>query len=482
VFRLTSKNGFDYPLLVTEDASGATAALPEVASYLHDLVLSRNGHSYANAKTHATTLGLLNDYVVLHRKGEPLSPRSLPAAVSHFLSLRRFGANKDEHGFDWHPVQPKTVERDLRIIRGFSEYCVKNFRHIPLLPSTSPIDPESAARRALHDMLSGRAGGLAKRDDNRLLGHLGSKPRPPQTLGLPEKPIARGSMLWAAPPPSDEWVRRLIDETKSVSQKMAFILAAYGGPRMSEILNIWRVDVLPSSARRQVFPGSRVSNHFPLVILAHPSQSKWLGPGEPHPSKASPTRAEHMAAKYRAWRGGKTRNMLGADPYHAGWKGMYYHDPHSLLSQVVWTDLSMAEEFARLATVLRENLESEMGHLSFMATMGSHPFLIVNDSGARDEIGQPMKKSNLRKAFARAAARANTDFADPFESSNYGIHCLRHFYVMTLKAMRLNSEQIRQSVRHVSLQTQSVYGNDIENVIAEIEKKDGLPRPPEEHS
>ena len=69
----------------------------------------------------------------------------------------------------------------------------------------------------------------------------------------------------------------------------------------------------------------------------------------------------------------------------------------------------------------------------------SHPYLYINDCPHQPEFGQPMKLSNARKVFERAAARIGLD-ADRFRD---GSHAGRHFYKAFLKSRGLAKDEIQ---------------------------------------
>ncbi|WP_412479659.1 tyrosine-type recombinase/integrase [Azonexus sp. IMCC34839] len=382
----------------------------------------------------ALTLALLHDYTTIVIGSTQVTPDDLPKIVSGFLRKRRLGTNEGNLG--WPPVKRRTVERDRSNLRIFSEFCAQQFGHFPLVSfgSNCPFPKDGLTYREV-------MGSLRKRN-NMLLGHLFSG-RPNANImaavGIKESIVRRRSNGKTFL--SDSMIEDLILATPSVVQRMVFIQAAYGGPRLSEILNMWRCDVVPGRYRPTLFPDD-VASDAPLIILAHPSQSRYIGTTRP----GNADRLQHLKQTYRL----TPRNMMDVASLKSGWKGMLFDNDDLLISQVFWSHRGWAEMYYQLFLQLRDEvLPLVPGHIR-----NSHPYLILNDSPSKDEFGRPMKISNIRKAFSRACQRIGIETDRFYE----GIHGLRHSYKARLRKMGLTPEEIRKAMHHISIDSQQQYG------------------------
>jgi len=239
---------------------------------------------------------------------------------------------------------------------------------------------------------------------------------------------------------------------------MAFILAAFGGARASEILQLWVCDVHDGSRRPLYFPFEGPSD-LPLVMLADPAHSRHVDAV----GTRTETRLQRLAAN-----GQTPRPMLPpTDPGHLGWKGIAYENHDLLISQIHWTDRSWARIFLDLFRRHRDRT------LASIPAGDRTPFALVNDDPRRREFGRPMKMSNLRKAFLRACQRTGID-----TDKVGGMHSLRHFYNETLKRLGLAEHEIQVCMHHRSLASQQAYGNNpaiagqrLADALARIEQK-----------
>ncbi|WP_367840559.1 hypothetical protein [Paraburkholderia sp. DGU8] len=435
VFPLRTRDGGKIPILVVDDSDGAPKIVPEVTALMRNL--SSTGASFSKMRGIAVTLAFLHEYFALSLHYPLLLHSELPNIISDFLRKRRNGSSSDD-GLDWTPVKRETVDRDRIYLREFSEFCSLQYGYFPLI-TTGTKDAFGQNGTSFKDVMRSLA-----RNKTRLLAHLQfrqqQKRRQPSTeVNLPERRIyrrtSRGTFL------SLPMIEDLISSTPSVVQKMVFIQASFGGPRISEILNMWRCDVLPGSYRPHLFPDDKPSD-VPLLVIAHPSQSRYVGGIRP----SSVDRLQHLSQDYNL----APRNLLDADSLRSGWKGMLYDNDALLISQIFWANKAWALIYYQLFQELRATVISNLpAHIR-----NSHPYLYINDSLSRAEFGQPLKMSNIRKAFARACGRIGVD-ASRFKE---GIHGLRHAYKAMLNKLGLSPEEIRIAMHHVSAVTQEDYG------------------------
>jgi hypothetical protein len=419
------------PTLIVDGRDGTPHVVPEVIAFMQ--AMTTRGESLDKLRGIATVLALLHDYMVATRSWEPIPPHDLPDVIGGFLRLRRMGGSLQDEAPPWPPVKRQTVDRDRHYLRLFSEFCAERYGHFPVVPlGQCSFGKDGEGYRGLMRRLS--------RERGMLLAHIaGSRSSMVPLVGLPERTVRRRPSGRATMPKS--MIEDLIQATPSLTQRMAFVQAAFGGQRISEILNQWRCDVLPGRLRPVLFPDD-VATDVPLVVLAHPSQSRYVGESRP----GTTDRLQYLSRTY----GLKPRNLIEGEPMEAGWKGMLMDNEDLLASQVFWVDRAWARIFHEMFQQLRDRVLPGVAD----AVRRGHPYLIVNDAPGRDEFGQPMKMSNIRKAFDRALARLGVDA----ERYPRGVHGLRHAYKAMLEGLGMSPEEVRKAMHHVSVGSQRAYG------------------------
>lgn len=392
----------------------------------------------------ANTLGLLHDFLVLHEKSPVISPDSLPSLILRFFVARCGGTvgqdGSDGSGLFWMPAKYETYKNDRRNLRLYSEYCVKTHGFLPLTPTIaldgldrrgrSYMDLRAEFRRSKQDFF------VHLRDFRERRGAYGPN------VGGRAAPHKTGNLANKAYIPYDE-LKELIARTKSVVQRMVFVLGAFGGPRISEQLNMWREDVLPGRYRPLLFPDDR-SSEVPLVILAHPYAAQYVG----RMSVDGTSRSQYLLARYgRVPRPGMTK----AD--RAGWKGMLMDNEQLQISQVFWISEAWAAYYYELVTELKERVLPLVPE----GIRRSHSYLLINDDPRSEFFGMPLKRSNLRKAWERACRRIGQE---PYRGA-YHLHGLRDTYTHALRRCHGITDADRQRyLHHHSIQSQACYGND----------------------
>jgi hypothetical protein len=418
------------------------------------LFLSNRGDSYERIHGACRACGMLYDFYRANFAGATISPAAIPSIVAQFLRARRSGTidrdGKDPTGLRWRPVDRKTVAQDRFYLAEYSDFCVKNSGVLPLGPTTQRGEELKNALLRVARRRQAR--------DGDLLHHLADKRKglPIFEVNIGDELVVRRSSSRSRLSPTLALVDAMIEEANSICQKMLLILAFFGGPRLSEELQIWRWDVLPGHLRKNLFPDDEWSG-VPLVVLAHPSQSTFLGPF----TKPDGDRATLLTEQY----GLRPRNLLKRDPMRAGWKGMQFDNWGTLIAQVFWCDFARARQFYELSVRLRRETYPKIpSHV-----LNSHPYLLINDCPDRDEFGLPMKLSNARKVFQRAALQAGVD-PDRFKD---GSHAGRHFYKGRLEHLGMKATQIQKCMHHKWLYSQDDYNKEI--VRLQIAMKNVMP-------
>lgn len=442
VFYVKDRRGGTIPVLVADDEDGNPHVVPEALDFARFLA-SHNRHKTKSIRTWLTVLAFFHDHLRLiqsvagaSREAEGIAaPTGRADQVSWFLNDRLTGTESGDGTLKWEPLKSETVERDRFALKSFADFCVDKY-------GQDQEEREPKARFRLSDGFRDRGVADRLKDPRvscRLLGHLEArKPRPARHgIGLPStgrRSAMRQSHLTKAD------VDRLILSTKSDTQKMAFILAAFGGLRKSEIVQLWLCDVHDGNRRPSFFPNDGKSD-LPLVIVADPVHSRLVD--------SVGTKTENRLQRL-AKNGAQPRPLLPPNaPLHAGWKGIAYENQDLLASQIHWTDRAWAHVFLELFRRHRDTT------LSSIPKADLTPYVFVNESVGNSGFGQPMTLSNLSKSFVRGCVRAGID-----TGKVGGMHALRHFYVETLKRLGMAEHEIQSCMHHRSLASQGAYGNN----------------------
>nr|WP_246803754.1 tyrosine-type recombinase/integrase [Rhizobium leguminosarum] len=438
-FPVRMGDGTLLPILVVDSADGVPLIPSEASLFVSSL--STNGDSFDKMQGAMFILSLLHDFIWWKYGAGSIAAERLADTIAEFLRRRRSGLKE----LGWLPVKRETVERDRHYLCIYSDFCADRFGYFPLIP-LKPTPFPSGGRHYRQVMRQ-----LARKK-TMLLGHLASTHRPdqPVAVAIREKTVKRRSSSRAYM--NRAMIEDLIMATKSLSQRMVFTQAAFGGQRISEILNQWRCDVLPGRFRPVLFPDD-VASDVPLIVLAHPSQSRYVG-------DQRPGKVDRLQFLFRNYNEMVPRNLLEGFPMEAGWKGMLMDNEDLLISQVFWADRSWAKVYYEMFQKLRDQVLP----LVPQKIRNGHPYLCINDARWRDEFGQPMKMSNILKAFERACRRIGVD---PDRIPD-GIHGLRHSYKALLEDLGLEPEDVRKSMHHVSVESQKQYAHSAARLNARL--------------
>jgi hypothetical protein len=237
----------------------------------------------------------------------------------------------------------------------------------------------------------------------------------------------------------------VIDAEGNPVFKMAWLLGFWGGPRISEQLNMWRCDVLPGDLRQLLF-NRDMFRETPLIVLANPWESTYCG----ILGDQTTTRRVHLARCFNAHPRPDLRLIHGGErrALWAGWKGMLETNEARHISQVVWADQEAAREYLAMYEIILDR-QFDLG------VERSHPYLLVNlDRRHPDEAGTPLKLSNIAKAWERAVTRVGLK---PYRFGA-SIHGMRHFYKSYIEELGLKKKVIQLMMHHRSIDSQDVYG------------------------
>lgn len=236
-------------------------------------------------------------------------------------------------------------------------------------------------------------------------------------------------------------VDELVDGEPNPVFRALWLLLAFGGIRVAEGLNVWNADVMPGHMSR--FFGSADMTGTPLVLLAHPTNSRYVD--NPSASAHSgPSRKTVLERKY----GLVARPLLPKkDGLYAGWKGLVPYEGRNGDGFVYWIDPDRAKQFEGLVRRIRDIRDRSGADLR-------HPYLFVN--GVDPETrGDPLRIKNVEAAFRRAADRVGLAVGHSVPT----VHWLRHFYKATAKhELGLGDHDIQIMMHHASIVSQEDYG------------------------
>ena len=246
---------------------------------------------------------------------------------------------------------------------------------------------------------------------------------------------------------SKDEVKTLIRAETNLTFRALWLLLAYVGLRLSEALNLWVCDVLPSAS------GAHIAGYdtgLPFIVCADPVGSDYTG--NIYPQATSPTREQYL-------------NQIGRQPRtfpeelgeHSGWKGILYYDDSRLLSWGHWIDRSAALEFEKLVALMLVRRRQ-------VTQTGSHPYLFVN-SQIGPYLGQPLRVKNVEQAFCRLSRKVGIGGGGTVPTP----HRLRHFYTdVARKEIGLNPRHIQLLLRHGRIESNLRYGEELGKLHQEV--------------
>jgi integrase len=424
------------PVLVVGTRNGEIAIPREPAEWMR-YVLEYQDDSPAKAML--GTIGRLYEYASIAFGDIELTAETLPTVVWNYTAFRVGERTPDDPDSQklplWNPVRRSTALSEFDTIVGYLRFCNDRFQSLPLLarpqrlPSFTDFDVPTASKRDFFLHLRAHRERYRK-----LLGV--ARYRPPRvtpTASLIPRRSAQGQTM-----PRNE-VDLTISAERNLSFKALWILLAYGGIRVSEALNLWCADIMPGSMIGQFERGFTQAQ--PLVVLADPVESRFVGDFR----DSSRTRLQYLQDKYGLI---PRPNYPDKHPLRAGWKGMLVSHERLSLSWVYWSYPQPARAFLELTATLL-NLRRQF------PAADHHPYFFINVANDKYR-GQPLKYSNVMKAFERACERVDLE---PHVAGRT-IHGLRHFYKDTLeKILNLTPEIVQVMMHHTNISSQQDYGH-----------------------
>lgn len=436
---LVDRHGHVIPAVVTCDRDGEVAFSAELLSSVRKL--RATGWSQSHIERYVRSVRCLMEYYIA--LGSPtLDEAGLSDLVWSYLSLRLHGSfgqgEPDSLGLYWRPSRWQTMKSECRAIADFSDYCAAAYQYLPLTNTVRV--PHKREGPSHGDLVR-----LKKISEKSLLAHLHLLGRNSPRMAMPgRKSAACTGVGRSVMTVQQAW--DVIDAERNPVYRMLWTLGFWGGPRISEQLNLWRLDVLPGACRRVLFRGDPFQDTC-LVILANPWESTYctsLG-------AASTARRQHLMDTFGLHPRPDLRHVEGGryKALWSGWKGMMETNEHRRISQIFWTSREASDEYERLHACLMER-QSGLG------LSRKHPYLYVNLDGRNvDAIGGPLKMSNVGKAWERAVSRVGLT---PYRFGA-SIHGMRHFYKEFVSTeLGLGKKQVQLMMRHRAETSQDMYG------------------------
>jgi hypothetical protein len=251
--------------------------------------------------------------------------------------------------------------------------------------------------------------------------------------------------------PSEQEVRSIIASETNPAFKAIWLLQAYGAShRISEVLQIWQEDILPASEARNFFNFG--GDGLPLVLIAHPTESTWLGR---HTNKKL-TRLNYMLQSY----GFRPRSELpNSSSKRAGFKSKELYGRH-LTAKTWWLNAEAAHAF--------QDCVDEIEHFHRThRTSRRHPYFFVNMFARGNNLGQPISYKRIAAAWIAACKRSGVQMS----GTGKGVHSLRHFQKWLMKEMGIPSSDIQLIRGDASPDSQDAYGRCATTVSRALKEK-----------
>lgn len=373
--------------------------------------LQKEGHaSYATITRDVHYIGLLFDYYYLVAKPNFSSTNDWELFIEDFLNAFDKGSV-----LGWNAAKTSDYTYCKNTTKQLCRFVFGLNKERKLLP---------AEERDLEESIS-RSYEYSSHLKTSLLFHIKRKTNSTKSAHLTQKRGRRRSKAGATvvkyfPP---EYIPLLIEETKSVRDKLILLMAAYGGRRQCEIIQIFISDLEPVDGRLS-------------VILAHPETSSmsWLNNAG---KKCTGTRGEFLKTMY----GLKPRINMGGLSSSAGWKGIKYDDERNEKSYI-WF---IREEVERYLLVL---------HIKYMQEIrgqySHHPYYFVNQNG------DPMTMKSMRKQIESACKRLERKYG--VNLNGFRGHSLRHHYgFYCADVLEMDLLMIRKYMGHKQLSSTAIY-------------------------
>jgi integrase len=358
----------------------------------------------------AKSICSLYDYYLLINK--PTKPAETRLFLDSYAKARMNGTV-----LNWDKYSQPYINKNLYDIEEFSRWVAK---HSEVAKDT----PDSEFAQVIKESYQ-----FLNRSQNSLLFHTRHQNhRRPMNRGL-----SVGTLKVVKSFPVDK-VMDLINEAHSPRDKIAYILMAFGGRRISECLHMFVSDFA-------------IVNSQLRVLIAHPENSLYQWKLENVIKRG--TREEYLKEMFNR----VPRNKLGKTNESVGWRGIKFEKPEVGMSEVYF--VGAIEDY-----LLRLHLE----YMTFRKQFPDNPYYFVTRSG------RPLCYRSLLNRFMETCEKLGLKIES---NLNQGIHTygLRHFYgYYCSQVLKLEPLIIQKLIGHTSPLFSMKYQQDKEQVFQELEK------------
>ncbi|MFG6574187.1 hypothetical protein ACGYLO_21740 [Sulfitobacter sp. 1A13353] len=425
------------PVIFFEDPDDGQGLLCKEAVEWASQLSSGNLGSVSVGK-HVKTLSRFINFYHLYSKNQSLRGiRDQTISIFAYLDFRLTGTVHLSHGhalspLEWNGCARNTVRAEYRHLARFFSFLEKYVGN----------ETEALDYRLFH-LFPNKVLMHSKKNEHDFLQHLASYRKfwadlREDEAQLPQRMRPAHRKIGYRPFPDESEIQSIINAERNPVFKAIWLLQAYGAShRISEVLQIWQDDILPPSYNREFF-GSP-SDGVPLVLIAHPSESTWVG----RANKEKQTRHAFLLRKY----GVPPRSMLPAsDPLYTGFKSKQVYGLH-MTAKTWWLNLDAAALFDSCVQ------EIQLFH-NRHRTSRRHPYFFVNMLARTDNMGGPLKVKRIESAWVAACKRVG--ILPHLRGRN--IHGLRHFTKNYAEQLGMSSSVIQIMRGDVSAASQDDYG------------------------
>ena len=390
-----------------------------------------------SVRKHVGTLCKFMNFFHLYSKEQKLlSVRDQTVSIFAFLDFRITGTRHLSHD---HPLKPLGWEGCAKhTVRAEFNYLT---RYFCFLENYIGNNVQSLDHR-LFKLPSDQLDHLRKKNNDFLM-HLASYRNfwadlNEDEIEFPRRFRPTNREIGYRPFPDEDEIRLIIAAEKNPAFKAIWLIQAYGAShRISEVLNVWQDDILPSSYNREFF-GSPADG-MPLVLIAHPTESTWIGTS----NSRKQTRQTYLLNRYGIL---PRSERPETDPLFAGFKTKRVYGLYKS-AKTRWLSSEAAIAFGNCAQ------EIPSFHISHR-TSRKHPYFFVNMFARDDRHGEPITKSRIDKAWIAACARVGVSA----HQRGRNIHGLRHFTKYYAEQMGIPASMIQVMRGDNSEQSQNDYG------------------------
>jgi hypothetical protein len=439
------------PFLFLRSPDGTVRLCEEALSWARSC---RPHRDLETIKRGSKTVGRFHDYCTQFLGENDVPEDDIDYIIYAFLAFRYDGSPASQANVSrrWLPATPSAVEDELRDITDFFRHCETRFNGVRLGQRSFPFSQSTLSFQRLHD--------LQRKSGWDFLTHLESYRKFWEQFSQPNDPLippvskrrSKGKPGGTRMIMPEEEIWEIIRRETNPVFRAVWLAGAFGGPRISEQLNFWQIDILPGSCRSELFGYSNPD--VILVVKAHPTDSRY----STGLSRPGPTRRQYLMNTYD----GKVlpRPETG-DSRQAGWKNMIFTNDQLQLAEMFWVDNAAADLFA-------ECVEEIQSFHRYYRTSSRHPYVYVNLADPTgDHRGDELKASNIQKRWEAACKRSDL----PPRMHGRNIHGLRHYYKWYAeKVLHIPPEVLQIMLGHASIESQDDYGRAARDANARLAK------------